>query len=257
MNSTNFIREKLKTQEVVYGIWSIIPSAILAEVIAFSKLDFQIFDLEHGAYDFGTLELSIRNCENAGCSPLVRIAGLDPYATQKVLDFGAHGVIYPQIKNLQDAEKTVDLTNYHPVGSRGFNPFTRGQGYSLSPKNENLRNVNGFSLNGLIIENKNAAKDLEKILELSGVEIVYLGAYDMSVALGKPGDMENPELIKFMESSIIKIHKQNKIAGVMAQTKAQAERYVGLGARFVVIGVDSNLIGKTFMNMHKSFTDKI
>lgn len=257
MANKNFIREKLKKQEVVYGVWSIIPSAILAEVIAFSKLDFQIFDLEHGVYDFATLEMSIRNCESTGCSPLVRIAGLDPYATQKALDFGAHGVIYPQIKNLKDAEKVVELTNYHPVGSRGFNPFTRIQDYSLSPKGENLRNVNGFAINGLIIENQSSANDLEKILEVSGVEIVYLGAYDMSVALGKPGDMENPELIKFMESAIIKINKNNKIAGVMAQTKAQADRYVSLGARFVVVGVDSYLIGKTFMDIHKSFTDKI
>jgi 4-hydroxy-2-oxoheptanedioate aldolase len=257
MNSINFVREKLKIQEVVYGVWSIIPSPILAEVIAFSKLDFQIFDLEHGAYDISTLEISIRNCENAGCSPFVRIAGLDPYTTQKALDFGAHGIIYPQIKNLKDAKKTIDLTKYHPIGSRGFNPFTRVQGFSLNLNNENLRNVNGFSFNSLIIENESSAKDLENILELKDVEIIYLGAYDMSVALGRPGDMENPELIKFMESSIKLIHKKNKIAGVMAQTKEQADRYVDLGARFVVIGVDSYLIGKTFMNIHKSYTSKI
>lgn len=253
MNFNNFVRQKLAKQEVVYGTWNIIPSTILTEVISFSKLDFQIFDLEHGAYDFEILESSIRSCENASCSPLVRIAGLDAFASQKALDFGAHGLIFPQVKDFQDAKKVVELTNYAPVGKRGFNPFTRVQNYSLMNSLESNRNVNGFAMNGLIIENKTAANDIEKILELEHVEMIYLGAYDMSVALGRPGDMENPELIKFMDTSIDLIAKKNKIAGVMAQSPEIAQRYVNLGARFIVVGVDTNIIGNNFINIKKCF----
>lgn len=254
MNFINFIREKLTTQKVVYGVWSTIPSPALSEIIALAQMDFQIFDMEHGAFDFSSLELAIKCCENAGCSPLVRIAGLDPFATQKALDFGAHGLIYPHVKNYQDAEKIVDLTNYPPVGKRGYNPFTRVQNYSLSNSSKNHKNMNGFAINGLIIENKSSFDDLEKILELDEIEIIYLGAYDMSVALGRPGDMENPELIKFLESSIYMINKKNKIAGVMAMNAESAKKFASLGARFIVVGVDANIIGNNFINIKKTFT---
>lgn len=250
----SLIREKLKSKNVVYGIWSIIPSPILTEVISIAGLDFQIFDLEHGVYDFSSIDSAIRSCESAGCAPFVRIGGLDRFATQKVLDFGAQGLIFPQIKNLEDAKSVVDITNYAPIGTRGFNPFTRIQDYSLKANKEANRNVNGYSLNGVIIENISAANDLEKILEIDEIELIYLGAYDMSVALGKPGDMENPELIKFIETSIAMINKKNKIAGVMALNEKQAKRYVSLGAKFIVIGVDTNLIGQSFSNIITNFT---
>jgi 2-keto-3-deoxy-L-rhamnonate aldolase RhmA len=249
----NFVREKLTQQKAVCGIWSIIPSPTLAEIVALSKIDFQIFDMEHGNYDFGTLENSIRTSESLGCSPFVRIGGLDANATQKALDLGAHGIIYPQVHNHLDARVAVNYTKYPPLGQRGFNPFTRVQNYSLNQSQGTGKNSNDFSMTGVIIESKSAAKDLDRILDTDALEIFYLGAYDMSVALGCPGDMKNPELIKFMESSIKKIIDKKKIAGVMAQSPEAVEQYIQLGAQLIVMGVDSFLIGKSLSAVQEQF----
>ena len=249
----NFVREKLTQQKAVCGIWSIIPSPTLAEIVALTKIDFQIFDMEHGHYDFGTLENSIRTSEALGCSPFVRIGGLDANATQKALDLGAHGIIYPQVHNQLDARLAVNYTKYPPLGERGFNPFTRVQSYSLNQSQYGGKNCNEFSMTGIIIESKSAARDLDTILDTESLEIFYLGAYDMSVALGCPGDMNNPQLIKFMESSIKKIVDKKKIAGVMAQSPEAVKQYIQLGARFIVMGVDSFLIGKSLSSLQEQF----
>jgi 4-hydroxy-2-oxoheptanedioate aldolase len=248
----NFIKEKLLLKKSVCGVWSIIPSPIVTEIVALSGMDFQIFDLEHGAHDFTSIENSIRISENLGCSPLVRIGSLDPFTTQKILDFGAHGIIYPQVKDMEDVSLAMGFTKYPPAGTRGYNPFTRVENYSIRGTSK-ARNTNAFSINGVIIENRTAALDLDRILDVEDLEIVYLGAYDMSVALGKPGDMKNPELVKFMELSIDKILKAKKIAGVMAQSVESIKHYRELGACFIVTGVDSFLIGNKFSTLKDDF----
>lgn len=241
----NFVREKLTQKKAVCGIWSIIPSPTISEIVAHSGMDFQILDMEHGHYDFGQLETAIRTSEMSGCSPFVRIAGLDPHATQKALDLGAHGIIYPQVQNTLEARKAVQYTKYPPLGHRGYNPFTRVDNYSIKKIDGTGRNNNEFAMTGIIVENKSAVQELDQILDIDDLEIFYLGAYDMSVALGCPGDMTNPDLLKFMETSIKKISHKNKIAGVMAQSSQAIQQYTEMGAKFIVVGVDSFLIGKS------------
>lgn len=249
----NFLREKISLGKPVCGLWSILPSVMLSEIISLSNFDFQILDMEHGAYDFGTLDAAIRASESGGCSPLVRIAGTDAIATQKALDLGAHGIIYPQVNSAAEAAAAVQLTKYAPQGTRGFNPFTRVSDYGLSTIT-GTRNKNEFAMAGVIIESKAAASDLDQILTTPNLEIVYLGAYDMSVALGTPGDMKNPLLLEFLEDSVLKIRHAKKIAGVMAQSAEDMKRYLDLGANFIVAGVDSNLIGKSLSASQSLFS---
>lgn len=251
----NRIKDKLQQGQAVFGVWSIVSSPTLNEIMGLAGIDFQILDMEHGSYDFGSLESSIRAIENTGCSPLVRIAGPDACATQKALDFGAHGIIYPQVQNAVEAKQAIELTKYPPAGTRGFNPFTRVDQYSFAGPSG--RNQNDFAMSGVIVENKSSAAQLDEILAIPQLEIVYLGSYDMSVALGKPGDMANPDLVVFLESSIRKIHHAGKVAGVMASSPEQAKKYHDMGARFIVMGVDSFLIGKALKNGLESFQNLI
>lgn len=207
--------------------------------------------MEHGLFDFGTIESSIKNSELAGCSPLVRMGDLNSANTQKVLDMGAHGLIFPQIKSAEDSKKAVEICLFPPKGSRGFNPFTRANAYGFNDESKIKRDIANFALTGIIVENLSAQKNLDIILKTDGLDIVYLGAYDMSVELGKPGDMQNPELINFLIESIKKIRNHGKTAGVMAKTNAEIEIYSKIGANLIVLGVDSYMIGSNMKNMRE------
>jgi 4-hydroxy-2-oxoheptanedioate aldolase len=238
---TNMIKDKISKGEPVIGIWSIIPSPILAEIVGLAGMDFQIFDMEHGVYDLQTLDNNIRACESVGCSPIVRVPGVNLFAIQSALDLGAHGIIVPQVISYEMASAAVRCTKYYPEGNRGFNPFTRGGRYTpLEPDNSKL--TNGFGLSSLIIENVEAYKELDKILTISELDMVYLGVYDMSVSLGCKGDVTNQRVNEFVETSIGKILDAGKAVGLMVNNKNDMEKYIKLGVAFLVYSVDTFVI---------------
>lgn len=238
----NVARSRLAEGKPVAGLWSLLPHAALNEMIGLAGFHFQILDMEHGPYDFGSLDTSIRACEVAGVSPWVRIDGLNSVSTQRALDLGAHGILFPQVRNYDEAKQAAAFAKYPPRGVRGFNPFTRVSDYTLRGARDN-RNADGFATVGILVENLTAWKDLPKILEIPDIDVVYLGAYDMSVALGAPGDMAHPELRRFLHESIPQIRAAGKAAGVMAKTKEECADFVARGANVIVSGVDTLLIG--------------
>lgn len=250
----NFARAKLAKGSPILGLWSLVPHPAVHEMAALAGFDFQILDMEHGPHDFVTLDVGIRTCEGAGCSPWVRIDGLDPVSTQRALDLGAHGVLFPQVRNYEEAVRAVALTKYPPAGVRGFNPFTRVSEYALPGRPQN-RNQDGFAMAGLLIENKTAWEDLPKILQIPGLDLVYLGVYDMSVALGKPGDMTNPELLSFLHATIPQARKAGKSVAAMVKTKAEAQDLMSRGVDVVVYGVDTLLVGRAFASAVSDFKE--
>ena len=184
------------------GMWSLIPSATISEIGALAGLDFQILDLEHGSYDLSSLEENIRACEIANCSPIVRVPNLNPSIFQSVLDLGAHGIIAPQINNKEDAELVVKYTKFPPRGCRGYNPFTRSADYSNPPNNQIGKLDNSFCLISVIIENNDAYSDLHRILEIQEIDVIYLGIYDMSLALNCDGNTQDPRVLEKLTRSI-------------------------------------------------------
>ena len=240
------LKDKLNNGDSVFGVWSIIAAPTINEITALSGFDFQILDMEHGAHDISTLENSIRACELWGCSVLVRLPTIDLGLAQKVLDLGVSGLIIPQIKNFTQAEAATRLLHYAPDGDRGYNPFTRGNLFNVNLKEKSKL------ICGLIIENKTAFADLDQILTLKNLDMIYLGAYDMSVALGKPGDMSNPELIEFIDLSLKKIKAAGKVAGLMSDIRG-LKAYQKKGVQFLVCGVDSNLIGENLKKLKSEF----
>lgn len=246
----NPLLKKLQAGASILGTWTIIPSPINIEIIGSSGFDFQILDLEHGVFDLQSLENCIRSCESTGCSPLVRAPGILPHIVQNALDFGAHGIIFPQIKDAVSAQEALKALSYPPEGIRGYNPFTRAGNYHLG---STKKLSNNFPLSSVIIENLKAYHELDKILEIKNLDVVYLGAYDMSVALDCAGDIENSKIQDFLNDSISRIRKAKKHAGVMVKNKEDIEKFNKLGANVLVYGVDTQMISTAAKNAKQLF----
>lgn len=233
----NYVKNKLLNGQQVIGIWSIINSPVLVEIAGTSGLDFQILDMEHGIYDLSLLENCIRACELSHCSPLIRVPELNQSIIQNVLDMGAHGVIVPQIKNYNDAFNVALANKFPPEGNRGYNPFVRA-GLYQSSKNNKLNN--DFGLVSVIIENEHSYTQIDKILTIKQLDLLYLGVYDMSYDMGFHGNVQHPKILKFVQSSIMKIHKAGKFSGVMVSNASDIKKYIDMGVDFLVYGVDAN-----------------
>lgn len=249
----NTVKKKLLNNKTVFGTWNLITSPMVCEVLAQSGLDFQILDMEHGQFSFETLENSIRAIDKYECSPLVRIGGLNLNDSQKALDLGAHGLVFPQVKGVDDANMAMSFCQFPPNGIRGLNPFTRYKAYSVNSNSELFQAQDDFSLNSIILENKEALSELDLILKIKNLDLIYLGAYDMSVSLGLAGQVNSPEIKNFIEAGIKKIRSANKFVGVMASDMDSAKRYQDLGANLIIVGVDSYLMGTSVQKILNSY----
>ena len=238
----NTLKFELKSDKPVIGTWSIISSPIVIEILALSGFDFLILDMEHGIYDQTALDACIRACESVGCAPIVRVPGVNPSAMQWALDMGAHGVIVPQVGNAESVAMAVGMTKFAPVGTRGYNPFTRAASYAAPGSNQIGKLRNDFGLTSIIVENQTALDDLDAILAVKDLDVVYVGVYDLSIALGFEGDTKHPVLCQAVDQTIARVKAAGKIAGVMVRNKEDVAKAIKLGARFLVYSVDTSIL---------------
>jgi 4-hydroxy-2-oxoheptanedioate aldolase len=239
--STHPLRAKLARQSALTGIWSVIPHSQVVGALATSGFDFVILDCEHGGYDYGTLEASIAACENGGAASLVRAPGADAFFMQRVLDLGADGVVVPQIASAADAERAVRMAHFAPLGTRGYNPFTRGGFYGITPAR---KYVAGYPFTGVLVESPAAERELEAIVALPQLDLVYLGIYDYTVALGIPGNVDDPRVQSFVARAARIARDAGKSVGTTAMSEAQAERMTEAGVNVLLWGTDTWLIGR-------------
>jgi 4-hydroxy-2-oxoheptanedioate aldolase len=251
--TVNPLKAKLASGQAVLGVWSIIPSPVVVEIFALGGIDFAILDMEHGIFDVTALDCCVRACEAAGAVPLVRIPGLNPSAAQWALDLGAHGIVVPQVGNATDVENVVKMAKYAPMGHRGYNPFTRAANYANPPNNRSGKLNNDFSLTCVIIENESAVADLARICATPGLDVIYMGIYDLSVALGCNGDTKHPHVVEVIESAIRQIRAAGKSAGMMVRNQQDIAKALSLGANFLVYSVDTFLIREAVTRAVDSF----
>ncbi len=240
----NFVKEKILRRETVVGIWSIIPSAMVSEITASTGLDFMILDMEHGGFDIGTLAESIRSISDYNCSPLVRVPFIEQTLIQRVLDLGAHGIIAPQIKTAEDAMKLVRCSQFAPDGIRGFNPYTRSGNYIADDSSLYLDKE--FPLLSIIIENIEAMNDLDEILEVDGIDVFYLGIYDMTCAFGVRGVVTHPLVEKFIVDATKQIVDAGKVVGKMINKVVLNE--IDNPPEFLVLQPDTFQLKNTIQN---------
>lgn len=235
------LRAKLAAGRTLAGIWSIVPSAPLVGTLAAAGFDFVILDAEHGGYDFATLDAAITACEDGGASPLVRSPGADPFFVQRALDLGADGVVVPQVADEDAAARAVAMMHYAPRGTRGYNPFTRGGRYGVAPQ---PKLASGYPFSGVMVESPAAEGRLGRIVELPVLDFVYLGIFDYSVAIGAPGQVDDPRVLSFIERSARIARDAGKAVGTTAMNREQVDRLSRQGVNVLFYGTDTWLVGR-------------
>lgn len=239
------------TDSDFHGIWRIMPSMTLTEIIGQSNFNFQILDCEHGAYDFQTLEQDIRICHLQNCKAYVRVSGLDKVEVQRCLDLGADGIVFPQLNDYDDFELATKMLQYAPIGVRGFNPFVRAGAYGYGNIHEKRPECIA------IIETLQAVDELDRILTLSDLDMIYIGVYDLSAQLNCIGVMDSPALIAVVDVIIDKCIKTSKKVSLMVNNAAAYKNYKNKGVNYFVHTVDSHQLKTAFTNVLNNLNEGI
>lgn len=239
------LKKKLRGGESVIGTWSVIPSPSVAEIIARASFDFIIIDMEHGPTSFETAENMIRAAEMNGCSPLLRVPSNLDWQILRGLEIGSHGIVVPQITSVKEARRAVKAIKYFPKGKRGFSPFTRAGGYTNEGADKLATLANRKTLTVLLVEGTEGISDLDAILKVPNIDVVYLGTYDLSQSAGYPGQPNHPEVLAYVKRCVRKIRKYGVAAGILVQSPEELKRSKKLGVQFLAYLVDCAILHKT------------
>jgi 4-hydroxy-2-oxoheptanedioate aldolase len=253
----NFLKEKLEAGRTVVGTWLVVPSPVLADVVASSGLDFAIVDGEHGPITSETAQQMVIACESRGVSPGVRVPGVCESDILKALDIGAHFVHVPNVTNRRQVETVVQHAKYPPLGNRGFSPFTRAGDYSVANAAKLANEANESVLLGIHIEGSEAIASVDEILTVGALDIVFVGLFDISKSLGIPGQVEDPKVRDVLRTVCRKAAAAGKYTGTIANSLEQAREFIDIGVRYITYSVDCHVIRTAFERIVHDFRELV
>ncbi len=249
MRKKNLLKQKLGKGETALGTWLVTPSSSVANIIAASNFDFIIIDMEHGPISFETAEDIVRATESESSTPLLRVPNNNPDLILRGLEIGSHGIIVPQVECEQDAIEAVKSVKYYPIGNRGFSPFTRSAGYISKGADLIAERENNETFVGIIVEGKTGLDNLDSIINVPNIDMIYIGIYDLSQSLGMPGEVDNPRIKDFLKLCAGKIIKKGLSVGTLAKSIQDIEEFRKLGISFIAYKADCAILSDACLSV--------
>ena len=243
----NNLRQRLYDGDTVVGTFQIIDSAVMGEIDGYAGLDFVIIDQEHGPL---TAESSLGLCagvERGGASPVIRVRENNPSEIQRALDLGASGVQIPQIENKEDAEHAAAAARFDPIGHRGLSKYVRAGEYHGDEDYTQMQNETTAVI--VHIEGQKAIQNISDIAAVEGIDVLFIGPYDLSQSLGIPGQIDDVRVEEKMDEICERVKDTDAIIGTYADDPEMANRWISAGAQYVCVSVDCALYKEAVMNM--------
>lgn len=237
----NHVRQKALAGTPTIGSFMGLGSPNVAELMAHSGFDWLVIETEHNGLDAAEVQHMLMAVNGTKTVPIVRIPSANPVYIQRALDMGGMGIVVPMVRTAAEAQAIVSATRYPPVGTRGFGPL-RASHYTYDNADYFTR-VNDHILVVLIIETKEALDNLEEIAQVPGIDVLFIGPADLSIALGKsPLNPASPELEAALDHALAVGRKTGKAVGYGASTPEGLEKLFARGFTWIVYGPDYFLL---------------
>lgn len=249
--------ENIKKKKHSIGTFSKCSDPAMIECIGLAGYDFVIIDLEHGSNSFETAQNLVRAATLNNITPIIRVSENNESIISKALDIGAQGIQIPQINNETDARKTVDAAKFSPIGNRGVCRYVRAAGYSSINKLEYFEESNKNTLVIIQIEGKKGLENIDSILQVEGIDIIFIGPYDLSQSMGVPGQTNHPKVLNAMRMVMEKANQFNKNVGTFVETPADLKMWKDLGLLYLSYKVDVGIFYDACKNILMDLEDVI
>ena len=239
-NGVAWLANKLAPQ---IGLWLGLCSSYSAELLAGAGFDWLLIDGEHAPNNVQTVLTQLQAIAPYPSQPVVRPSWNDPVQIKQLLDVGAQTLLVPMVQNAEEARLAVSATRYPPAGIRGVgSALARASRWNRIP--DYIHRANDAMCVLVQIETREALKNLPQILDVDGVDGVFIGPADLSADMGHGGNPQHPEVQAAIEDAIQQIRQAGKAPGILMANEQLAKRYLELGALFVAVGVDTTLLAR-------------
>ena len=230
-----------------YGPFVQLNSPGICEIIGHAGFDYCIIDMEHGVIHVDTAENMVRASVASGIAPIIRVAFNKPELISQALNVGASGVHIPHISTSEEAEQAVWASKFFPIGGRGVCPFVRAARYSAD-KTIYYDKANTETVVITSIEGTEGINNLGEILKVKGIDVIFVGPYDLSQSLGVPGQVTHQKVIDRVRE-IVQLSKKAGIAvGLFVETPEAAREWVRQGVLYCCLDVDAGILLKACTN---------
>lgn len=214
----------------------------IVEILSMTGYDFGVLDFEHG----GAINMSdayplILAAQNKGIKLMARIPGISEMYIKWLLDLGIDGLQIPHIKTKEDAELALKFARFSPLGERGLCRFVRSAEYSNIKKEDYLEFANEKSLIILQIEGLEGAKNISKIVSVEGIDIIFIGPYDLSQSMGLAGQIWHPKVAEEITRIINICNEKNIATGIFTDTVSGVKYWSDLGVRYINYRIDTEM----------------
>lgn len=216
----------------------------IGQILKSAGAQFAVLDMEHSGFGFDTARAAVKFMQAGDLPVIIRVPSKAYDHIARAMDIGADGVMVPMVSSLEQAIAALKAVKYFPQGHRGVatglanDRFRRGGG--TLP--ERFAEHNARTLVVLQVEDGAGADAADDIAAVDGVDVLWVGHNDLSVALGKPGDFTDPAFVAAEEKTIAACRRHGKSAGRLARDAAEAATFVRRGYDWVSIAGDVNLL---------------
>jgi 2-dehydro-3-deoxyglucarate aldolase/4-hydroxy-2-oxoheptanedioate aldolase len=251
------LRKRLREGELILGqmVLEFFTSGT-GPMLAASGMDFVLYDMEHGRCDITLLAEMVASCRGCDIVPMARVPDLNFHPLSRVLDIGVRGVMVPRVETKAQAEDIVAQLKYAPLGRRGVALGVAHDLYKAGGA-EFFAVANEETIVILLVETERAFENLDEILSVSGIDIAWMGHYDLTVSMGIPAQFENRRFLEAMDALVACCRRHNVAAGFLPATALEAGDWIRKGFRAISLGTDIGVFLNGARTLRQSVVDSI
>ncbi len=252
----NQFKAALKAGKTQIGGWLSFGEMITCEVMGTAGFDWLMYDGEHNPYDIKNIRNCLAALQGSPSSIGVRVPAGETWMIKQVLDCGAQTVLVPMVESADQARQLVRDVRYPPVGDRGV-------GYSTT-RSARFGQIADYGPTAddqicllVQVENRAGLAALDEILEIEGIDGVFVGPADLAADHGHLGDLMHPDVQALIVDALQRIAASDKAAGVLSTRDEMTEAMLEAGAQFVAVGLDLLMLRATAVDLAAKWKGRV
>jgi 4-hydroxy-2-oxoheptanedioate aldolase len=248
------LKKRLGTGETLIGCFLNLGSSLTAEIVGNAGFDFVVIDLEHGSGTESNVLHQLEALEHTGAGAVIRVESHERQRSHRVLDLGAHGIMFPRVNTASEARQCASALRYPPDGVRGVASMNRACEFGVSFRS--YVDSSKESLLGVMqIETAEAVRNVAEIAMVDGVDVLFIGPLDLSMSLGILGQFDHPDFNRALDATASAARAHGKATGVLMPRQDDFDRYYKLGFRFLACGSDGAMVNNAARNLAQTLSE--
>jgi 2-dehydro-3-deoxyglucarate aldolase/4-hydroxy-2-oxoheptanedioate aldolase len=201
----------------------------LARIAAAAGADFLIYDMEHTGWSMETIRMLMASSRAADLAPFVRVPALEYHFIARALDVGALGIMVPMLETEEQAREFVACVKYPPQGRRGAAFAVAHDDYRDGDVASKMRSANEETLLIALLETRRGVENAERIAAVEGIDVLWIGHFDLSNSMGIPAQFQHPDLQAAIDRILAAARKHGKACGFMAASPEEGRALIDRG----------------------------